>query len=187
MSPRVMLAGGVKKGGKGKGIGSRQLDPTGPDLDDSQISVLLPVFFPFVACTEHGIRNMAAQQSANAVMETVGSVTEQVSQLTMGESAEGQPKPLLDEVTGEMVSKSELKKRQKQREKDAKKAEREATRQPPPQSKRKAGAEKDDEAELNPNVSHTSLLLQHEIRPRKLSPLTCPSNTSRSVRAPSSA
>jgi lysyl-tRNA synthetase, class II len=48
---------------------------------------------------------------------------------------------LLDEATGERVSKTELKRRQKQREKDAKKAEREATRQPPPAPKKTADTE----------------------------------------------
>lgn len=56
----------------------------------------------------------------------------------------------LDDVTGERVSKTELKKRQKAREKDAKKAEREATKQPPPQPKKRA---QEDEGELNANVS----------------------------------
>lgn len=60
---------------------------------------------------------------------------------------------LLDEVTGERVSKTELKKRQKAREKDAKKAEREATRQAPPPPKKKAASAEEDDAKLNPNVS----------------------------------
>ncbi|GME56366.1 putative lysyl-tRNA synthetase protein [Neofusicoccum parvum] len=53
---------------------------------------------------------------------------------------------LLDEVTGERVSKTELKRRQKQREKDAKKAEK-AAAAPPKPKKEKADAEE----ELTPN------------------------------------
>lgn len=59
---------------------------------------------------------------------------------------------ILDEVTGEKVSKSELKRRQKQREKEAKKKEREAAA--PPKPVKKTSAE-DDEANLTPNVSRT--------------------------------
>ncbi|RAL16384.1 lysine--tRNA ligase KRS1 [Aspergillus homomorphus CBS 101889] len=55
---------------------------------------------------------------------------------------------ILDEVTGEKVSKSELKRRQKQREKEAKKKEREAAA--PPKPAKKTSAE-DDEANLTPN------------------------------------
>ncbi|RAK73319.1 lysine--tRNA ligase KRS1 [Aspergillus fijiensis CBS 313.89] len=55
---------------------------------------------------------------------------------------------ILDEVTGEKVSKSELKRRQKQREKEAKKKEREAAA--PPKPVKKTSAE-DDEANLTPN------------------------------------
>lgn len=57
---------------------------------------------------------------------------------------------LLDEVTGEKVSKSELKRRQKQREKDAKKKEKEAAAPPKPQKKVSA---EEEEANLTPNVS----------------------------------
>lgn len=57
---------------------------------------------------------------------------------------------LLDEVTGEKVSKSELKKRQKLREKEAKKKEKEAAA--PPKPAKKASAE-EEEANLTPNVS----------------------------------
>lgn len=99
---------------------------------------------------------MSAQQAADAVKDAVSNVADKVSQLTTGEgSAAGgtQPNLLKDDVTGEMVSKTELKKRQKQREKDAKKAERDANKTVPPASKRKAGAEAEDESQLNPNVS----------------------------------
>ena len=57
---------------------------------------------------------------------------------------------LLDEATGEKVSKSELKRRQKQREKEAKKKEKEAAA--PPKPEKKVSAE-EDEANLSPNVS----------------------------------
>lgn len=56
----------------------------------------------------------------------------------------------LDSVTGEMVSKSELKKRLKLREKEAKKKEKEAAA--PPKAQKKVSAE-EEEANLTPNVS----------------------------------
>lgn len=92
---------------------------------------------------------MAAEQAAQTVKDAVQSVTNKVSELTTSEGS-SQPTLLLDEVTGEHVSKTELKKRQKQREKDAKKAEREATKQAPPPPKKKAA---DDETQLSANVS----------------------------------
>ncbi|OQE81412.1 hypothetical protein PENNAL_c0041G06430 [Penicillium nalgiovense] len=55
---------------------------------------------------------------------------------------------LLDEVTGEKISKTELKRRQKQREKDAKKKEKEAAA--PPKAEKKSSAE-EEEANLTPN------------------------------------
>ncbi|OJJ45476.1 hypothetical protein ASPZODRAFT_134135 [Penicilliopsis zonata CBS 506.65] len=55
---------------------------------------------------------------------------------------------LLDEVTGEKVSKSELKRRQKQREKEAKKKEKEAAA--PAKAEKKVSAE-EEEANLTPN------------------------------------
>lgn len=58
----------------------------------------------------------------------------------------------LDEVTGEKVSKSELKKRQKQRMKDAQKQERAAAAPPKPVAAKKKNDEADEE-KLNPNVS----------------------------------
>jgi lysyl-tRNA synthetase class 2 len=57
----------------------------------------------------------------------------------------------LDSVTGEMVSKSELKKRLKLREKEAKKKEKEAAA--PPKAQKKVSAEEEEEANLTPNVS----------------------------------
>lgn len=59
-------------------------------------------------------------------------------------------KLLLDEPTGEMVSKSELKKREKNRKKEEEKRAREAAA--PPKVVKKTNAEA-DEKELNPNVS----------------------------------
>lgn len=58
----------------------------------------------------------------------------------------------LDDVTGERVSKSELKKRQKQRETERKKAEKAAAAPPKTEKKKKAGADEIDESQLNPNV-----------------------------------
>ncbi|KAJ6072931.1 hypothetical protein N7467_011016 [Penicillium canescens] len=57
---------------------------------------------------------------------------------------------LLDEVTGEKVSKTELKRRQKKRENDAKKKEKEAAAPPKAKAEKKTSAE-DDEANLTPN------------------------------------
>lgn len=61
----------------------------------------------------------------------------------------------LDEVTGERISKSELKKRQKQREKEKAKAQREAAAPPKPVAVKKSNAEA-EEKELNPNVIRIS-------------------------------
>ncbi|KAF4543229.1 putative lysyl-trna synthetase protein [Lasiodiplodia theobromae] len=62
--------------------------------------------------------------------------------------ADGEPQQnlLLDEVTGERVSKTELKRRQKQREKEAKKAEKAAAA--PPKAKKE---KQESEEELTPN------------------------------------
>lgn len=54
----------------------------------------------------------------------------------------------LDEVTGKMVSKSELKRLQKQREAEEKKQKRAAAAPPKPEKKKPV-----EEMELNPNVS----------------------------------
>lgn len=98
---------------------------------------------------------MSVQGAADAVKDAVDTVAEKVQDATIGDkSAEGStPNLLLDEVTGEKVSKSELKKRQKAREREAKKAEAAATKQAPPPPKKKAGSEQEEEAKLNPNVS----------------------------------
>lgn len=55
----------------------------------------------------------------------------------------------LDDVTGERVSKTELKKRQKQRETEQKKAAKAASA--PPKAEKKASAE-EEESNLTPNV-----------------------------------
>lgn len=63
---------------------------------------------------------------------------------------------LLDEVTGEKVSKTELKRRQKLREKEAKKKEKEAAA-PPKAAQKKVSAE-EEEANLTPNVRYPLFL-----------------------------
>lgn len=62
----------------------------------------------------------------------------------------------LDEVTGERVSKSELKKRQKQRDNERKKAEKAAAAPAKPVKEKKEG--EIDESNLNPNVCPCRLL-----------------------------
>lgn len=69
----------------------------------------------------------------------------------------------LDEVTGERVSKTELKKRQKQREKEDKKKEKAAVAGPKPAASKKTSAE-EEEAHLNPNQ-------YFEIRSRQINKL----------------
>lgn len=72
----------------------------------------------------------------------------------------------LDEVTGERVSKTELKKRQKQRQKEAGKAAKAAAAPPKPSSKPKNAAG-EEEKELNPNQ-------YYEIRTRHINERTRP-------------
>ena len=60
----------------------------------------------------------------------------------------------LDEVTGEKVSKSELKKRIKARQKAEEKAKKAAAAPPKPVKEKKSNAE-EEEKELTPNVSFT--------------------------------
>ena len=62
------------------------------------------------------------------------------------------PELHLDELTGERVSKTELKKRQKQRQKDAEKALKLASRPAPGPKMTNAESEEKD---LNPNVLNT--------------------------------
>ncbi|KAK1689127.1 lysyl-tRNA synthetase [Colletotrichum godetiae] len=72
--------------------------------------------------------------------------TEQVKDLKVEETA----KLLKDEVTGEMVSKTELKKRQKAREREAAKAAKAAAAPPKPAAAKKGNAEA-DEKNLDPS------------------------------------
>ncbi|KAL2888417.1 lysyl-trna synthetase [Ceratocystis lukuohia] len=72
-------------------------------------------------------------------------------------------KLLLDDVTGEMISKTELKKRQKARQKEAEKAKKAAAAPPKPAAAKKTNAEA-DEKELTPNQ-------YFEIRSRNISKL----------------
>lgn len=58
---------------------------------------------------------------------------------------------LLDEVTGEMVSKTELKKRQKQRQKEEEKAKKAAALPARPAAAKKSNAEA-EEKDLDPRV-----------------------------------
>lgn len=60
-------------------------------------------------------------------------------------------KTYLDEVTGEQVSKSELKKRQKARQREEEKAKKAAAAPPKPIAIKKGNAEAEEE-KLNPNV-----------------------------------
>ena len=98
---------------------------------------------------------MASQETADTAKDAVQKVADQVKDMSTSDGT--QPTLFLDEVTGERVSKTELKKRQKQREKDAKKAEREATKQAPPQPKRKAASQEEEEGKLSANVSITAI------------------------------
>lgn len=130
--------------------------------------------------TQHNMASQA-QAAADTVKEAVANAADKVAQLTTSDNT---PNLVLDELTGESVSKSEFKKRQKQRANEAKKAEREATRQPPPQAKRKPANDEADEAQLNPNVSHNAHTSK---KGRKVTDGTCASNTESSGREPSTA
>jgi lysyl-tRNA synthetase class 2 len=85
----------------------------------------------------------------------------------MSQEGAGQPPTVaveklhLDEVSGKMVSKSELKRLQKQREAEEKKQKRAAAA--PPKSEKKKAVE---EIELNPNVSYQNVYPHHTIIPR---------------------
>ncbi|KAF2716679.1 lysyl-tRNA synthetase [Polychaeton citri CBS 116435] len=93
---------------------------------------------------------MSAQGAADAVKDAVQTVTDKVKELT---TAEGQQQggtvasSILDEETGEYVSKSEFKKRQKQREKTKKREADAANKQPPPASKKKHAAEEEEDVD----------------------------------------
>lgn len=70
----------------------------------------------------------------------------------------------LDEVTGERVSKTELKRRQKQREKDDKKKEKVASAPAKPGPPKMASAE-ENEAQLNPNVGNPLISEESYVEP----------------------
>jgi lysyl-tRNA synthetase class 2 len=88
---------------------------------------------------------MADQQSAAAAAAPAGESSENLH---------------TDPVTGEKISKSELKRRQKQREKDEKKKEKEAALPARPKKEGK----KDDAEELNPNVRVADAAVIHVAR-----------------------
>jgi lysyl-tRNA synthetase, class II len=77
----------------------------------------------------------------------------------------------LDELTGEKVSKSELKKRQKLREQDKKKAAKAAAAPPKAEAKKKVGSDEMDESNLNPNVSSPATSRPIDLLPWTLTPL----------------
>ncbi|KAF2417433.1 putative Lysyl-tRNA synthetase [Tothia fuscella] len=90
---------------------------------------------------------------AEQIKEAVQVVTDKVAGTTIGSgstdaAAQSQPNLQKDEETGEMVSKSELKKRTKARQAAAKKAEKAAAAPPPKAEKKK---DKVDMSDLNPN------------------------------------
>lgn len=85
-----------------------------------------------------------------------------------------------DPVTGEMISKSELKRREKQRAKEAAKAEKKAAAPAPAAGEKKEKNEKDNEEELDAGVSARHLQL-YATSDRLFSPtFTVCSNTMRS-------
>lgn len=69
----------------------------------------------------------------------------------------------LDDVTGERVSKSELKKRQKQRQQEERKKEKAASA--PPKPEKKASSAEMDESNLNPNVGTRFALIFQPANP----------------------
>lgn len=69
---------------------------------------------------------------------------------------------LLDEATGEKVSKTELKRRTKQRQKEKEKAEKAAAAPPKPVAAKKNNAEA-EETQLNPNVRSCRCTVCEEI------------------------
>ena len=99
---------------------------------------------------------MATQQTADSANDTIQNVADKVKDMTTSDGT--QQNLLLDEVTGERVSKTELKRRQKNREKDAKKFDK-TDKKPPPQPKRKAVSQDQEESNLNANVSQFITLL----------------------------
>lgn len=99
---------------------------------------------------------MSVQGAVDKAKDAVQAVTDKVQEVTVQDGAD-KPALLLDEVTGEQVSKTELKKRQKAREKEAKKAEKDASRPAPAVGKAKKNTAEEDEGKLSPHVSSAAL------------------------------
>jgi lysyl-tRNA synthetase class 2 len=92
---------------------------------------------------------------AEQVQETVAAVTDKVAALVTGDKAQViEAGTHLDDVTGEMVSKSELKKRKKQRERDAEKAAKQAAKPPRENVKPKVEGQDGVSEEISPNEFH---------------------------------
>lgn len=106
-----------------------------------------------MADDNRSVANMAANLATNAV----NTVTEQIANLTPSNAApttggEDAANMQLDEVTGEQVSKSELKRRQKQRAKEAEKAAKaKANPQPQKSAANAASNAAADEEQLDPS------------------------------------
>lgn len=95
---------------------------------------------------------MSEQHVASAVKAGLGSVTQQANDLkVVGSKVDGSVSgSLLDQETGQWVSKNELKKRQKQRERERLKAEGEVNRQTPSDIKERAEGQ-EEKGELSAN------------------------------------
>ncbi|KAK3201032.1 hypothetical protein GRF29_213g713623 [Pseudopithomyces chartarum] len=95
---------------------------------------------------------MSEQHVASAVKAGLGSVTQQANDLkVVGSKVDGSVSgSLLDQETGQRVSKNELKKRQKQRERERLKAEGEVNRQTPSDIKERAEGQ-EEKGELSAN------------------------------------
>jgi lysyl-tRNA synthetase, class II len=81
---------------------------------------------------------------------------------TAHEAAEGVANLHLDDVTGEKVSKTELKRRQKLRAQEEKKQQRAAAA--PPKAEKKRPAE-DDESNLTPSVRDSQICVVLSLKP----------------------
>ncbi|ORY80961.1 hypothetical protein BCR37DRAFT_380839 [Protomyces lactucae-debilis] len=92
---------------------------------------------------------------ADQIKEAVAAVTDKVQALATGDKAPANEANLqLDEVTGEMVSKSEFKKRKKQRERDAEKAAKQAAKPPREAVKAKVEGQDAQGEDISPNEFH---------------------------------
>lgn len=114
----------------------------------------------------------AAEQAAQAIAGTVQNVTEKVADMTTGNNAEeGAPKLYLDDVTGEMVSKSKLKQFAKQRQKEAAAAKKKAENPQPTASGRVNEAELDPTQYFeNRSKAINALRTSHQPNPYACSP-----------------